>query len=253
MQLKTFFALALAMTAATAAAAEPTRITVRAISKDAKFIGSQTGSMQVTLTDAATGEVLAKGLARGGTGDTRRVMIAPRQHGAAISDDSAARFTATLDLAEPRLVKATLLGPLAPAHAGVEVSSSQWVVPGKHIDAGDAWLIEVPGLIVNLSSPAAGARLQGAQTIPLQAAVTMMCGCILEPGGLWDANKFEIVAIVKRDGKEVARVPFKYAGKPSTFAASFEAAEKGAYEALVYAYDAQNGNTGVHRVTFAVE
>jgi hypothetical protein len=252
MKLK-IFAVAIALGAAAPANAEPTRITVRAISKDAKFIGGQTGGMQVTLTDAATGEVLAKGLTTGGTGDTKRIMIAPRTRGGAISVDSAAKFAATLDLAEPRLIKATLAGPLTPAHASVEVSSSQWVVPGKHIDAGDAWLIEVPGLIVNVASPAPGAKLQGAQAIPLEASVTMMCGCILEPGGLWDANKFEIMAIVKRDGKEVARAPFTYAGKPSTFAASFEAAEKGAYEALVYAYDAQNGNTGVHRVAFTVE
>jgi hypothetical protein len=135
-------------------------------------------------------------------------------------------------------------GPLAHPHAAVEVSSSQWVMPGKHIDAGDAWLIEVPGLVVN-----AQARPNGApNTVSLLAQVTMMCGCTLEPGGRWDANKFEIAAIVTRDGKTVARVPLSYAGKASQFAGSFEAAEKGMYEAAVYAYDPQNGNTGLNQM-----
>jgi hypothetical protein len=76
------FALAFAMLASvTAASAEPTTITVRAISKDAKFIGTSIGGMQVTVTDAQTGEVLAKGVTSGGTGSTARLMDAPRQRG----------------------------------------------------------------------------------------------------------------------------------------------------------------------------
>ncbi|NJM54967.1 MAG: hypothetical protein HC841_02725 [Verrucomicrobiae bacterium] len=239
---------------ASVAAAEPTKVTVRAASKDAKFIGSSIGGMRVTLTDTQTGEILATGVTKGTTGDTKRLMNTPRQRGATLSDDKAAKFTATLNLDEPRLVKVTLFGPLTQKQSAVEVSATQWVVPGKHIDAGDAWTIEVPGMIVDVLSPPAHVKLKGApQTINLQANVMMMCGCPIEPGGIWDAGKFEVVALMTLDGKPLARLPLTYAGKESQFGANFEAKEKGVYEATVYAYDAQNGNTGLDRASFVVE
>jgi len=64
----------LAVLTPTGAWAEPTDIVVRVLSKDAKFIGTSMGGMQVTLRDAHTGEILATGLTRGGTGDTKRLM-----------------------------------------------------------------------------------------------------------------------------------------------------------------------------------
>lgn len=44
------------------------------------------GGVEVALTDARTGMVLAKGLPKGGTGDTPRMMRAPRQRGVMLSD-----------------------------------------------------------------------------------------------------------------------------------------------------------------------
>ncbi len=246
--------LVAALTFVGAVSAEPTKITVRAASKDAKFIGSSIGGMRVTLTDTQTGEILATGVTKGNTGDTKRIIDTPRQRGVALSDDKSAKFTATLDLDEPRLIKVTLYGPLTQRQAAVEVSSTQWVVPGKHIDAGDAWTIEVPGMIVDVLSPPAHVKLKGApQTVSLEANVMMMCGCPVEPGGKWDAKKFEVVAIMTLDGKEFGRLPLAYAGKESQFAARFEAKEKGVYEATIYAYDPHNGNTGLDRASFLVE
>lgn len=56
------------------ALAEPTHVMVRAQAQDAKFIGDHMGGVQVTLTEARPGKVLAKGPIRGGTGDTTRIM-----------------------------------------------------------------------------------------------------------------------------------------------------------------------------------
>jgi len=69
---------------------------------------------------------------------------------------------------------------------------------------------------------------------------------------VWDANKYEVKAIIKNKGKLVAELPLTYAGKPSQFAGKFSAGP-GVYEATVYAYDASTGNTGVDKVTFIVK
>jgi len=133
------------------------------------------------------------------------------------------------------------------------VSATQWIVPGKDVTGGDAWLLEMPGLVVDVLSPPAHRKLKGApQTIKLRANVTMMCGCPIAPDGLWDAEEFEIVAIVKRDGRETARLPMKFAGVPSQFEAAWETKEPGVYDVTVYAHQPANGNTGLDRVTWTI-
>ena len=59
-------------------AAEPTRIDVRVIARGAKFLGGYTTPVRVTLTDADTGETLARGVTSGTTGDTQRIMTGAR-------------------------------------------------------------------------------------------------------------------------------------------------------------------------------
>ena len=94
-----------------------------------------------------------------------------------------------------------------PRNTANTVSSVQWVVPGKDITGGDGWLLEIPGFFVDIREPAMHTMLNGApQTIPLKANVRMMCGCPIEPGGLWDANQFEVAAVIKRNG-EAAGTP----------------------------------------------
>jgi hypothetical protein len=56
-----------------------------------------------------------------------------------------------------------------------KASATQWVVPGKHIAAGDAWMIELPGFVVDVFAPPAHINLTGTtQSINIRANVTMM-------------------------------------------------------------------------------
>ena len=48
----------------------------------------------------------------------------------------------------------------------------------------------------------------------------------------------------------MAEMPLEYAGETSRFRGTFRAAEPGAYEVTVFAYDAATGNTGVDGTTF---
>jgi len=246
-------AVAAALVLTTGAAfAEPTEITVRVLSKGAKFVGTSMGGARIVIRDADTGEVLATGVTEGSTGDTEK-LVGARERGKPVSTDDSAKFTAVLDLDRPRLIEVTAIGPLAQRQSAVSVSSTQWVVPGKSITGGDGWLLEMPGLVVDVLDPPTHEQLKGTpQKVALKANVTAMCGCPIEPDGLWDANKYEVAAILSRNGKVERTIPLAYAGKTSQFDTEVELDEKGVYEATVYAYDPANGNTGLDRVTFVI-
>jgi hypothetical protein len=235
------------------AGAEPTHLDVRVISKGAKFVGTSMGGVAVTLRDADTGEVLASGVTAGGTGDTARIMQAQQRHHDPVATEDAAVFRATLDLAAPRRIEATAFGPLAQRQAAVPVSSTMWVVPGKHVTGGDGWRLELPGFAVDVLDPPAHRRLSAPSAVTVRANVVMMCGCPIEPGGVWDAGRFEVRAIVSRNGTRISELQLAYAGSTSQFAGEVSGLEPGAYDVVVYAYDAANGNTGLDRTTFLVE
>lgn len=246
--------LALGLTGtASLAAAEETPITVRVISKDAKFIGTGMGGVRVTLRDVRTGEVLDRGLTRGGTGDTERIMHRERGRRARLAGPSAAKFETTLDLEVPRLIEAEAYGPLAQPQAAHRVVSTQWVVPGRGLSAGDGWVLELPGFVVDVLAPNAASALDpGARRVELRAHVTMMCGCPVIPGGLWDADKYEVKAVLRRNGEVTRSVELGYAGRPSRFAGTAKVSDPGTYNVYVYAYDPHNGNTGVDWTSFHV-
>ena len=118
------------------ASAEPTEITVRVLGKDSKFIGTSMGGMRIVLRDAATGEILATGLTQGGTGNTKLIMHEDKGRRAQMTDDSAAKFTATLDLDQPRLIEAEAYGPLAQPQAAVRVlSTNGWFPAARSLAA----------------------------------------------------------------------------------------------------------------------
>ncbi len=245
--------LVVMLAAASSAWAVQTQITVRVKSKDAKFVGTTMGGVLITIKTVQTGELLAKGYTAGGTGNTAKIMNTPVTRGVPLADDSAAKFTASIDIDEPTQVEVSAYGPLANLQSANRVSATQWVVPGKNITAGDAWLMEMPGIAVNVQAPTMHSMLGGApQTVAIKANVVMMCGCPITPGGLWDANKIEVSALLSRNGKRVGVLPLPYAGSASQFAGTWTVQEPGTYQATVYAYDAATGNTGLDSVTFVV-
>jgi len=243
----------LAVLAPSLAQAEPTEITVRVHAKDAKFVGSSIGGARVILRDAQTGEILAQGVTKGSTGDTKRIMQPEGGIRAVRSTDDAAKFVATIDLKEPRLIEVEAYGPLAQPQATHRVTSSQWVVPGRNISGGDGWVLELPGYVVDVLDPPAHVKLPPETTeVDLRANVALMCGCPVTPGGLWDADKLEVKALVKRNGEALPPVDLKFAGTASQFAGSIKVFGAGLYDVTVYAYNPANGNTGLDRTTFIV-
>ncbi len=128
----------------------PTKIMVRAVSRDAKVIGTNVGAARITITDVDTGEVLAEGLTLGGAGSTAKLIVEPRKRGESIYDtQGAAGFLATLNLDRPKMVEITAVGPLGDEHGNQKASKTMLLVPGQDI-LGDGVLLEIHGFTLRL-------------------------------------------------------------------------------------------------------
>lgn len=232
-----------------------TQLVVRAKSKDAKFIGSSMGGARVTVRDAGSGAVLAEGLTAGGTGNTRRIMVDPVKRGEPLSDESTARFEAKIDIDVPILATVEVDAASGQGQPRIKSSTQVWLIPGKDI-TGDGVMVEIPGFFVEIQSPRSQTVVsltEGKAVVPVNVHVTMMCGCPIDPGGLWDANRYEVKAIVRQKGVGEQIVPLFFAGTTSLFGGRLEIRKKGSYELTVYAYDPLTGNTGVDQTTVRVQ
>ena len=235
------------------ARAEGTDITVRVIARNGQYVGDLVDGALVTITDAASGEMLAQGITSGNAGNPERTMRTPRKRGEPMATKGDARFAATLDIDEPRYLQVTAYGPLDNRFSANRASARQWIVPGKHITGGDGWVLELPGLLVSPNLAASTVPLSKATSgILIEAEVMLMCGCPIKPGFYWDPTDYEVVAIIRRGDNDVGRFPLHYAGAASEFETKFTAQLSGVYDISVYAYDSVSGNTGVGQVELTV-
>ncbi len=156
-----------------AAQAIPTKVMVRAVSRDAKVIQDPVGGARITIREVATGTVLAQGVQQGRSGNTELIMVKPRARGATVYDTpGTAGFLATLMLDRPTVVEITAEGPLGNPQATQRASKTLLLVPGQHL-LGEGVLLEIHGFIVDLLAPVAGAEVRAGQPLPVRVKVTM--------------------------------------------------------------------------------
>ncbi|WP_419319964.1 hypothetical protein ACN2C7_03855 [Caulobacter sp. ErkDOM-E] len=234
------------------AMAEPTKIEVRVIARGAKFLGGYTSPVRVTLSDADTGETLARGATSGSTGDTQRIMTNGKDSDGKRASADSAVFQTTLDIDRPRRVTVTVAGPLSQPQATTTASSTQWVLPGHDVTAGDGWLIELPGLIVDIADPIAYRWVKVGETVPLRVGVTMLCGCAILETGPWRSGDTEVEAFVTTNGKSLRRIPLRFEPSTAVFVANVPADEVGLYEVEVRGWMKASNNAGVARTAFFV-
>lgn len=230
--------------------AQQTEIMVRVKAKDAKFIGSSIGGAKIHIRNSETGELLASGMTTGSTGDTELIMKQAHSRNQRITDEETAGFLARLDLEEPVFVTVEAYAPFNEKQARVMSSTQLWLLPGKDI-TGEGLVLEAPGFVVDILSPQTHERISKESRVRIKANVVMMCGCPVTSEGIWDADKYEIKAIVSREGTKVAELELEGEEKPSTFSAE-TTLEPGLYELTVYAYDPLSGNTGLDKMNFIV-
>jgi hypothetical protein len=242
--------LGMGIMVATAAEAIPTSLTVRVLAHDAKFVGSGVGDVQVTVRDFVNHEIVASGFVTGDTGDTKILMETPRERTTKLSDTDSAVYTATLNIETPQKLLVEVDGPLSAGIDAHHESMTTWLIPGKNID-GDGLLFEFYGLIVRNYHPTPHEFVKAGKSTVIGAHVTMMCGCPITPESLWKSGAFTITALVVKDGKKVAEMPLKYAGRISDFEAQYTFKEPGTYRIITLASDDKN-NQGVDTTSYAV-
>lgn len=228
---------ALAVMLALPLLAVPTTVTVRAISHDAKVIGSGVGGARITIREIANGRLLAQGLQEGGTGDTAKIMKEPHARRGApyAAGEATAAFVASVDIDEPTRVEIVAEGPMKYPQAIQRTSKTMLLVPGQHI-TGEGVLLELHGFIVDI---------QEATAEKVRIKLNMACGCPIEPAGIWDANAITVVARLVSGKKVVVEKPMKFAGETSIFETSLVDAPAGTWELQVIASDAANANFGL--------
>lgn len=152
----------------------PTQIIVRVVSKDAKVIGSGVGGALVRIKNLETGVILAQGKQEGGTGDTERIMVKPRQRGEPVYvTPESAFFQAEIPLSKPTQIEVYAEAPLGYPQSIQKGTKTLTLIPGKHI-LGEGILIELHGLIVNILEPVSARRLKGGEKVRIKAEVRML-------------------------------------------------------------------------------
>ena len=92
----------------------PTTVLVRVVAHRSLVLGHDVGGARVTITDVASGQLLASGLQQGEPGDQTQIMRTPHLMDEPVySARPAASYSATLELTRPTLVEITAEGPLA--------------------------------------------------------------------------------------------------------------------------------------------
>jgi len=224
------------------ALAEPTDVKIQVRATDAKFIGTGVGGMNVMVENAQTGALLASGEITGATGDTTALMKEGQTRGHAPATPDAASFTASIDIDRPVLTRIRITGPLDVPQSIRELSVTQWVLPGRdQVDPGV--VLQLPGLIV---APVDVAVSDG--ELRAGVDVTMMCGCPITKGGLWDSEDFSVNASLYREGGDVQTFALEFTGETNRFAGSVDVPEPGSYDLWIYAHESNADNTGAwHR------
>jgi hypothetical protein len=163
-------AILLATTAPGAAAVE-TIITVRAISRDAKVMGTKVGGARITIREAKSGKLLVKGIQMGGTGDTKSIILEPHTRGSQIySAGESGSFEARLDIDEPTWIEITAEGALGYPQSSAKASKALLVIPGEHV-YGEGVLLELHGFNVELLAPTEDAK--AGEPITVRTKLTM--------------------------------------------------------------------------------
>ncbi len=233
--------------------AQTTRITIRALAKDAKFIGTGIGGAYIVVKDHYTQEVLAKGYTSGASGNTDVIVKNPRVRHAHLSDEETAKFIAILDIDEPTLLDIEAIAPIKRKHAAIRSSTQIWAIPGKDI-LGDGIILEIPGFIVDILSPTTHQVIAAdSDSLIIRTNLVLMCGCTVQEGGVWDAKNYDVVATIWKEGVEIAKVDLIKTAEDNVFEVQIPVKEPGNYEIAVTAFDNKVYNTGVDRISFVVK
>jgi len=233
-----------------------TEVLVRVVAHGAMVIGDDVGGARVTITDAATGRLLASGLQQGEAGDQNQIMRTPRlMEEPRFSSRPSASFRTTLHLDRPTLVEIAAQGPLGYPAAMQRASKTVLLVPGQDL-TNDGIVLHLYGFIVRIEQPPPGEPLIAKDDVTLTASVRTLSGSLVRPHGDWDSRKVTIYGQVLIGDRVVERIQMFYSGTKSSFEAPFfvptPAEAPNGVTLRVVAADGAGGNFGMGEASYPV-
>ena len=234
----------------------PTTVLVRVVAHRSLVLGHDVGGARVTITDMASGQLLASGLQQGEPGDQTQIMRTPHLMDEPVySARSAAAFTTTLELTRPTLVEITAEGPLAYPNALQRASTTVLLIPGHDLTS-DGIVLHLYGYLVQVEHPKPGEPLIAKEDVMLRASVRTLSGALVRPHSDWDSRKIHIYAELLIGDRVVERLQMFYAGEKSRFEAPFFVPmSKDAPDGItlrVIAADTATGNFGMGTAQYPV-
>jgi hypothetical protein len=235
---------------------KPTTILVRVVAHGSMVLGKEVGGARVTITDVASGRILASGLQQGDAGDQNQIMRTPHlMQEPLYSSRSAAAFTTTLELTHPTLVDIAAEGPLAYAASSQRTTKRLWLIPGQDL-ANDGIVLTLYGYIVHIERPRPGEPLIAKDDVTLRASIRTLSGALVRPHGDWDSRKIRIYGELLIGDRILERLQLFYSGEQAVFeSAFFVPLPNDAPDGIilrVVAADPSTGNFGVGQAKYPV-
>ncbi|MFM8540448.1 MAG: hypothetical protein ACKOBZ_03075 [Nitrospira sp.] len=233
----------------------PTEILVRVVAGGAMALGDDVGGARITITDTATGTVLARGLQQGEAGHQNQIMRTPRLMDEPHYPSPAAAFRTTLHLERPTLVTITAEGPLAYPQAVRQTSTRVLLIPGQDL-THDGIVLHLYGFLVQIEHPKPGEPLIAKSDVQLRASIRTLSGNPVRPHGDWDSRKLSMYGEVLAGGRVLERIQLFYGGSKGLFEAPFfvprDTEVPDGLTLRIVAADNAGGRFGLHEVQYPV-
>ena len=234
-----------------------TEVVVRVVAHGAMVIGDAVGGARITITDVASGRLLATGMQSGEAGDQNQIMRTPRlMEEPHYSTRPSGAFRTILPLDRPTLVEIAAQGPLAYPAAMQRASTTVLLFPGHDLKS-DGIVLSLYGYTVQIESPAPGQPLMAKDDVKLKASVRTLSGSLVRPHGDWDSRRVEIYGEVLIGNRVIERLQMFYAGSRSSFEAPFfvplPADAPDGVTLRVVAADGAGGNFGMGEAQYPVQ
>lgn len=235
---------------------QPTVVLVRVVAHGAMVLGREVGGARVTITEVATGQILATGLQQGGSGDQNQIMRTPHMIEEPVySSRPSAVFTTTLQLHKPTLVEISAEGPLAYPAAAQKTSKTLLVIPGQDL-THDGIVLHLYGYLIQIERPTPPEPLIAKDDVKLRASVRTLSGSLVRPHGDWDSRKIRIYGEVLIGDRIIERLQMFYNEGSRTFEAPFFVPpSKEVPDGItlrVIAMDLSTGNSGMDQAYYPV-
>jgi hypothetical protein len=235
---------------------QPTVVLVRVVAHGAMVLGREVGGARVTITEVATGQILATGLQEGGSGDQNQIMRTPHMIEEPVySSRPSAVFTTTLQLHKPTLVEISAEGPLAYPAASQKASKTLLLMPGQDL-THDGIVLHLYGYLVQIERPTPHEPLIAKDDVKLRASVRTLSGSLVRPHGDWDSRKIRIYGEVLIGDQIIERLQMFYDEGSRTFEAPFFVPPSkevpDGIKLRVIATDLSTGNSGMDQANYPV-